>query len=128
MRRHKQPKKGKEHTHRVPARERQRPMTAAQIDWPSVPDPISPAEVAVLANLKLSLVYKLTRSGQLRCIRIGTNIWVEREALRDYLTGAKKDPPKEAGGRKFASAAELPDVTPLPGRKPVDWRSQPGLT
>ena len=61
-------------------------MTIVSFD--QLPLSLTVAEAAAALRIGRCATYELVRSGKLRCIRIGRNIRVPRDAIREFLCGA----------------------------------------
>ena len=60
------------------------------------PELLSPAEVSKTLGMGKSWVYQRIRSGEIRSVRLGNNIKVERQDLQEYLETRRRRRPNSA--------------------------------
>ena len=78
---------------------------------------LRPEDVAARLAVSKVTVYRLARSGELACLRIGGQVRFRPEAFDDFLARA------EAGGGAVALVASSPESAKRRGRPRRQWPS-----
>lgn len=128
MRKRKQPKKGQDHTHKVPRRGLVPKIGTNSPCWEDMPPILTVAEVALILRLSDSLVYKMIDTRQIAVLRCGSTIRIERDALLAYLRGEKNPPGETRGNIATGKTEGRPPASPQCGIRPGDWRNHPGFS